>query len=447
MAPTLSKDRCLAIGIHRHLRTSRLRNLRKNFLKFDIIFQSARLQEHVLANRLPKPADILLCKAETQTVEHMTEVLNDPAFRQLITGAEKEFSLQSGACSFSADVLTRIDATSSHDQNDDALSHLICIFKIPPHLTTDEFQPKFKKWIDGFASLPVTKKVVVKHTEVRKRPFGFKSLNTPLMIVYMILFQWVQNKTLDPQLGRWVTLRLIPLLLSILKPGLLDDPLGDIDLQREFRVSGVVDHRPELGHVRRVYSAKVKGQNSNTTVAMYQGHGAEERWRQDIVKYISIRHPNMIQICGAASSGAIHAALFHSDLIPFQHFVELHRESPILTVYLYASCQAEFRAAQDYFRSVFQQPLWEPDCTFLVHRRSGRLCVDLAPGDLVEFDYNGHEMSDPARIFHAHEARPITSLISANNENIANDSLTLENTMGYALGIHPAGKPSSFPLG
>jgi hypothetical protein len=28
----------------------------------------------------------------------------------------------------------------------------------------------------------------VKHTEVRKRPFRFKLLNTPLMIVYMILF-------------------------------------------------------------------------------------------------------------------------------------------------------------------------------------------------------------------------------------------------------------------
>jgi hypothetical protein len=53
--------------------------------------------------------------------------------------------------------------------------------------------------------------------------------------------------------------------------------------------------------------------------------------------------------------------------------------------------------------------------------------VDLTPGDLVEFDYNGHEMSDPARIFHAHEARPITS---SNNENIAIDSLTLEKYHG-----------------
>jgi hypothetical protein len=83
-------------------------------------------------------------------------------------------------------------------------------------------------------------------------------------------------------------------------------PLGDIDLHREIRLSndtGVVDRRRERSGVRRLYSARLEGQN--TTVAIYQGPGAEEvcyispfysciskvlqEWQQDIAKYMSVR--------------------------------------------------------------------------------------------------------------------------------------------------------------
>ncbi|KAJ7909745.1 hypothetical protein B0H13DRAFT_1877446 [Mycena leptocephala] len=43
---------------------------------------------------------------------------------------------------------------------------------------------------------------------------------------------------------------------------------------------------------------------------MYQGNGSEEEWRQDIANYMTVRHPNIIQMCGTASSGDIHATLF-----------------------------------------------------------------------------------------------------------------------------------------
>ncbi|KAJ6566374.1 hypothetical protein B0H19DRAFT_1066686 [Mycena capillaripes] len=67
-------------------------------------------------------------------------------------------------------------------------------------------------------------------------------------------------------------------------------PLSDINLQQEIHLdsgTGVVDrHRIQLS-VRRIYSAKVRGQS--TTVAMYQGRDAEEEWRQELAKYGSIR--------------------------------------------------------------------------------------------------------------------------------------------------------------
>ncbi|KAJ6566419.1 hypothetical protein B0H19DRAFT_1137744, partial [Mycena capillaripes] len=72
---------------------------------------------------------------------------------------------------------------------------------------------------------------------------------------------------------------------------------------------GLINRHRIQPSVRRIYSAKIGGQT--TTVAMYQGRGAEEEWRQDLAKYSSIRHPNILQVRGAASSRGIHATLFH----------------------------------------------------------------------------------------------------------------------------------------
>ncbi|KAJ7041112.1 hypothetical protein C8F04DRAFT_169961 [Mycena alexandri] len=56
-------------------------------------------------------------------------------------------------------------------------------------------------------------------------------------------------------------------------------PLGDIDLQKEIHlneISGTVSRQRAAGTVRRLYSAKIEGKNSNMTVALYQGENAED---------------------------------------------------------------------------------------------------------------------------------------------------------------------------
>ncbi|KAF7377042.1 hypothetical protein MSAN_00122300 [Mycena sanguinolenta] len=91
-------------------------------------------------------------------------------------------------------------------------------------------------------------------------------------------------------------------------------PLADIDLRHEIRLENstvLVDHRRKQPRVRRLYSAKVEGRKSTLTVAMYQGINAEQEWWSDLAKYMSMRHPNIIQICGAASSNGMHTAIFN----------------------------------------------------------------------------------------------------------------------------------------
>ncbi|KAF7377049.1 hypothetical protein MSAN_00123000 [Mycena sanguinolenta] len=124
-------------------------------------------------------------------------------------------------------------------------------------------------------------------------------------------------------------------------------PMGDIDLRHQIRMDKCTDvaySQHPRACVRRVHSAKARidGRTKRVTVALYQGNDAEEEWHQDITKHMSLRHPNIIQICGAASSNGIHATLFNDDLIPLSHFLDLHRESHFTTIYIYRCCNSDF---------------------------------------------------------------------------------------------------------
>ncbi|KAJ6512481.1 hypothetical protein C8R45DRAFT_322445 [Mycena sanguinolenta] len=149
-------------------------------------------------------------------------------------------------------------------------------------------------------------------------------------------------------------------------------PLGDINLQREIQLynsSGVTS-------LRRLHSARVEGKASDVTVAVYQNAGAKQEWRQDIGRYMAIRHPSIVQLYGTASCGDIHAAIFHDDLIPLQQVMHLYKHSQPLTVYIHVYVRIEFYVVNHYFRTALGQYLGDDDCTFFLRRSTGRLCLE-----------------------------------------------------------------------
>ncbi|KAJ7024200.1 hypothetical protein C8F04DRAFT_165062 [Mycena alexandri] len=180
--------------------------------------------------------------------------------------------------------------------------------------------------------------------------------------------------------------------------------MGNIDLQHELMINkklGIIGRRSgrECNCVRRVYSAKIDGRNTDLTLAMYEGDGAEE---QHVKMYMSLRHPNIVQMYGTARSGAMYATIFHGDLIPIRQFVA--SASPIITVYIYACHAGEWKVLalniaghQVLTRSYGTQNTCDymrqqlPDfgrssnarlkmySTLSIRRSNGRLCVDLLP--------------------------------------------------------------------
>ncbi|KAF7337138.1 hypothetical protein MVEN_02151800 [Mycena venus] len=196
-------------------------------------------------------------------------------------------------------------------------------------------------------------------------------------------------------------------------------PLGDINLLHEICVdydTGVVDRHERMQVRRRVYSAQVQGQS--VTAVFYQGDGAEEEWRRDLEKHRSLWHPNIIQIYGTASSHGINATLYHDDLIPFQHFLDLYRHSPMMAVYIHACSIADFNAAHNYIYSTFKEFVPSYECTLWIHRSTGQLCAELTiPVDWIDLKEEVDEIPG---------LRGVHSLRTSNTEAMIIDMLTLK---------------------
>ncbi|KAF7345765.1 hypothetical protein MVEN_01597100 [Mycena venus] len=180
-------------------------------------------------------------------------------------------------------------------------------------------------------------------------------------------------------------------------------PMGDIDLQHEIHlnnVTGVVDCRNKRASVRRVYSAKLDGRQSTVTVAMYEGHDAEEEWREDIDRYADVRHPNILQIYGISSTTNIRAIVFNDDLIPLEQFLEPFRHSHFMTVYAYARCATDFTSANNYFRLTFERSLFSSECAIWIRRSTQRFCAEFAvPRTPFSFFREFYEVDGTCRNF------------------------------------------------
>ncbi|KAJ7809793.1 hypothetical protein B0H14DRAFT_2607840 [Mycena olivaceomarginata] len=187
--------------------------------------------------------------------------------------------------------------------------------------------------------------------------------------------------------------------------------LGDINLLRELRLnrqSGGVSRSSSVASVRHMYSAEVHGRDM--TVAIYQGNGAEEEWRQNLENYDdAVRHPNVLQLYGLVNTSRLSAMVFHNDLVPYMEFVNRLQHSPFLSTYIRGTCCAEFyvratvagtnersltydsQEAWTYIDSVkftnIPGMIGYHQCTFFVRVRTGQLVIDLSLDPEQEPDF------------------------------------------------------------
>ncbi|KAJ7679418.1 hypothetical protein DFH06DRAFT_510731 [Mycena polygramma] len=192
--------------------------------------------------------------------------------------------------------------------------------------------------------------------------------------------------------------------------------LGDIDLrQLRFETNRFVRERRSTC---RVYAARVEGRKSGVTVTIYEGDGAKDKWREDISYYSSLRHPNVVQLWGVTTSCRIYAAVFHDDLISFEEFVHRRRDSPVLTVYMYAYRATAHWNLRPYFDSNLLHWSWG---IIWIRASTGLLCVDPVQQDPMWHLDRLPRWSEPIN------SHAPTFLDAPTTESAAISSLTLEH--------------------
>jgi hypothetical protein len=85
--------------------------------------------------------------------------LGDPEVRGLIEKG-KEVGPPSSSYVFAADVLAKHDNPAPRD----GAAHLICVYNVPPHVSSRklEHDQKFEEFIDNYLAVPKVKKNVVR---------------------------------------------------------------------------------------------------------------------------------------------------------------------------------------------------------------------------------------------------------------------------------------------
>ncbi|KAJ7690884.1 hypothetical protein B0H17DRAFT_1201453 [Mycena rosella] len=153
--------------------------VRKKVLKMEMMFQNDRLDEHVKLFEFPPRDPVVVIVTETevrlaacvriaidpeissvlsQTIDDLVEVLLDAEVQKLFQKAE-EFGLQSGTAAFSADVVPKINRNVS-TQNP---VHILGIYKVPTHLSRDEYGQKFHAFVEKYIALPAIQKNLVRY--------------------------------------------------------------------------------------------------------------------------------------------------------------------------------------------------------------------------------------------------------------------------------------------
>ncbi|KAJ7021229.1 hypothetical protein C8F04DRAFT_1273992 [Mycena alexandri] len=199
-------------------------------------------------------------------------------------------------------------------------------------------------------------------------------------------------------------------------------PMGDIDLRRQLHVdldldTGVLHRKRRRGCVRHVYSAKIGDRKTDMTVVMFEGDRAEQEWQKDIATYSGLRHPNILQIYGVASSGSKNAAVFHGDLMRLTEFLDLYEHSSILQVYIWASGMEQFGRANTYFASRFGRTIGYGEYRVWIQPSTGMISAELGAVDY--FDATWGRLSDTMAI-----QNPAVSFGAPNREAMAIDCMS-----------------------
>ncbi|KAF7373912.1 hypothetical protein MSAN_00603600 [Mycena sanguinolenta] len=118
----------------------------KNLLKLDIISQNTLMDKHMKGVGLPVPSPTVVMLAEYESLDHLAQMLKDPALQKLLTESD-DFGFRTGATAFAADVITKVEVPGAT-----AGTNVICIYHQPPNMSAGEFAQNMGNLMDKISA-------------------------------------------------------------------------------------------------------------------------------------------------------------------------------------------------------------------------------------------------------------------------------------------------------
>ncbi|KAF7367120.1 hypothetical protein MSAN_00971700 [Mycena sanguinolenta] len=128
---------------------------REGILKHEIMIPNDRLDSYFKAQGFEPPQPMVIVRAHCKSIDHATQILNDPEVIKVIK-TEEGFA---DVSIFAVDEIIGID-TQSSDEYD---STWVTTLKCRPHLSADQFSHRCKEITDGLMQLPGFRENVGKH--------------------------------------------------------------------------------------------------------------------------------------------------------------------------------------------------------------------------------------------------------------------------------------------
>ncbi|KAJ7473542.1 hypothetical protein FB451DRAFT_1558720 [Mycena latifolia] len=194
----------------------------QGLLKYEMFIQNIILNDHIQALGFPAPHPAVLMRTEWESLDQVVEIMRDARVMKLAAGAIEELGIDVDSCTFSADVVTKIDqarpefiSTKNHvpaqlrstearlsvldgerdlklipkkyasnlrlspnprlyadNAEPESVSPLLSalkqtavigIFKVPSHLSKEQFEKKFEALVDASLALPAVKNGLLKY--------------------------------------------------------------------------------------------------------------------------------------------------------------------------------------------------------------------------------------------------------------------------------------------
>ncbi|KAJ6553705.1 hypothetical protein DFH09DRAFT_582827 [Mycena vulgaris] len=111
--------------------------------------QNTQMDKWMQTVGLPVPAPTVVMSVEYESLDHLADMLKDPALQKLFAESDN-FGFRQGANAFAADIITKIDAPSKP-----AGINVICVYSCPPHLSAEQFAQKMEAVMDKITALPI----------------------------------------------------------------------------------------------------------------------------------------------------------------------------------------------------------------------------------------------------------------------------------------------------